>query len=196
MWPWEHLAVGYIAVSLLVRRRAQRVDDRLFAAVLLGSQFPDLVDKPLAWTFEVLPSGTTLAHSVFVALPLGLAVLAWGRRRGDPWLAVAFVVPYLCHLPCDALYAALTVGGQPSFDAILWPLVPKAPGGKSTGLIGETLYYLGRYRTFLARPEAVRYLLLEAALLSTALALWVGDERPGLGLFGDLLRRFRSWQWW
>lgn len=194
MWPWEHFAVGYIVVSLLGRRRARRVDDRLFAAVLFGSQFPDLVDKPLAWTFSVLPSGTTLAHSVFVAVPLSLVVLAWGRGRGDRRLAVAFVVPYLCHLPGDALYAALTVGGQPSFDALLWPLVPKAPGGESAGLIGETLYYLGRYQTFLARPEAVRYLLLETGLLGTALALWVGDGRPGLGLFGHIVSRFRSWQ--
>lgn len=189
MWPWEHFAVGYVAVSLLARRLGYRVDDRLFVVALFGSQFPDLVDKPLAWTFAVLPSGTTLAHSVFVAVPLGLTVLAWGWRRSGPWLAVAFVVPYLLHLPGDAIYGALTVGAPPSFDALLWPLVPKEPNGQPAGLIGETLRHLVRYESFLTRPESLRYLLLEAALLGTALVLWVADDRPGLGIVGPTVRR-------
>jgi hypothetical protein len=184
VWPWEHLAVGYIAVSLAVRIGGRRVDDEMVLAILLGSQLPDLIDKPLAWTLAVLPSGTTLAHSVFVAVPLSALVIGLGRRRGYGHVGLAFALAYLLHLPGDALYGTMTVGSPPSVDAILWPLVPKSAGSDPAGLFSETLYYVGRYRAFLGQPEAVRYLLLESVLLLTALALWLRDRRPGSGLLG------------
>ena len=48
MWPWEHLAIGYLAYSLLGRlawRRPPTVGTAI--TVAFGTQFPDLVDKPL-----------------------------------------------------------------------------------------------------------------------------------------------------
>lgn len=183
MWPWEHLAVGYIAISVALGLSGRRVDDQVALLVLFGSQFPDLVDKPLAWSLEVLPSGTSLAHSVFVAIPLTAAVVLVAHRRGSIHFGVAFGLAYLLHLPSDALYETLTVGGPPSFDIILWPLVPKPPGGDTAGLFSKTLYYLDRYKTFLTQPQAVRYLVLELLLLVSALALWIRDGRPGPRLF-------------
>ena len=192
MWPWEHLAVGYVVVSLWWWARGRRVDEWVVVAVLLGSQFPDLVDKPLAWTFAVLPSGTTLAHSVFVAAPLSALAVLLAGRRGHGAAGVAFALAYLLHLPGDVLYGTVTVGSPPSVGAVLWPLVPKPPGSDPAGLFGETLYYIGKYRTFLARPDAVRYLAFEAGLLLTALVLWVRDGRPGTGLLGRGARWLRS----
>lgn len=86
MWPWEHLAVGYIGYSLSVRLAGRGVPrPRPVVALAVGTQFPDLVDKPLSWTLGVLPSGHSLAHSLFAALPLAtLAVtvgVALDRRR-------------------------------------------------------------------------------------------------------------------
>ena len=48
MWPWEHLTIGYLAYSLLSRlawRRPPTVGTAI--TVAFGTQFPDLVDKPL-----------------------------------------------------------------------------------------------------------------------------------------------------
>lgn len=180
MWPWEHLAVAYIAVSLAARARGYRVDRGIAGAVLLGSQVPDLVDKPLAWAFGVLPSGTTLAHSVFVAVPSCVVVWVVCRRYGRAPIGLAFAAAYLLHLPGDVLYATTTVGEPPYIGAVLWPLVPRAPGDAPTGLAAETLRHLTRYRHFLADPAAGRYLVFETVLLVSALVLWVHDGRPGL----------------
>ena len=48
MWTWEHLAIGYLAYSLLSQlawRRPPTVGAAI--TVAFGTQFPDLVDKPL-----------------------------------------------------------------------------------------------------------------------------------------------------
>ena len=192
MWPWTHFAVGYVAVSVIARARDRRVDDAAFVAVLAGSQFPDLVDKPLAWRFDLLPSGTSLAHSVFVAVPTCL--LAWfvARRCGHGPLAFAFAVGYLFHLPGDIVYRTITSGGPPAAGALLWPLVSQPAGGEPAGLLEETLYYVRRYSVFLSRPSALRYVLFEVSLLSTTLWLWLRDGRPGLGLVTGCLKRLRS----
>ncbi|MFC7165331.1 metal-dependent hydrolase [Halospeciosus flavus] len=112
MWPWEHLAVGYVAVSILFRWHGRRVGALDAVAVGVGAAFPDLVDKPLAWAFDVLPSGTSVAHSVFVAVPLAVAVWFVAARRDRRSVGAAFAVSYLLHLPSDALYGPLTDGGS------------------------------------------------------------------------------------
>ena len=179
MWPWEHLAVGYVAVSLALRLAGRRVDDGVALVVVLGSQFPDLIDKPLAWSFAVIPSGSSLDHSILVAVPLSALLVAVSYRRGNTALGVAFALGYLLHLPGDVLYGALTLGQPPSWGAILWPVVPKAPGSAPTGLIEETLSYASVYLEFLASPAAARYLALEATILLSALGMWILDGVPG-----------------
>jgi len=77
MWPWGHLAVGYLLWSVLVRDRRFRPPTGAETLLLaVGTQFPDAVDKPLAWSLGVLPNGRSLAHSVFLATAL------CRRRRG------------------------------------------------------------------------------------------------------------------
>lgn len=82
MWPWEHLAFGYVLFSLLVRIGRRRPDDASVYLLVLFTQFPDLVDKPLAWTFGILLSGLSVGHSVFVALSVSVVALALGHARG------------------------------------------------------------------------------------------------------------------
>ena len=58
MLPWGHLAVGYLAYSLAVRVRSGGPPAGLaVAALAVGTQFPDLIDKPLVSWVSVLPSG-------------------------------------------------------------------------------------------------------------------------------------------
>ena len=196
MWPWEHLAVGYLCYSLSVRlsgRGAPRPWPVIALAV--GTQFPDLVDKPLAWTVGVLPSGHSLAHSLFVALPVAaLAVsvgAALGRRRGgtargrddaardDSHAGAAFALGYLSHLPGDAFYPAL-VGSEPNYDFLLWPVVPVPASETSVGFAEMVRLLLGRYVERLARGELSPYLAVELGLLASVLALWVADGLPPL----------------
>jgi hypothetical protein len=180
MFPWEHLAVGYVFYSVGVRVLDARPPDWVAAAaVLLGSQFPDLVDKPASWLFDVFPTGVSVAHSVFVAVPVAVAVAVFARQLGRTDAGLAFGTSYLLHLPADALYGAILRGRPSEFSVFLWPVDSKethAPGG----FLVNVEHYLSRYPEFFTNADALRFLGFELLLLGLALALWVLDGTPGL----------------
>ena len=181
MWPWEHLAVGYVVFSLWCRaggHERPRVAD--IGAVVLGSQFPDLVDKPLGWGTTVLPSGTSLAHSLLVAVPVAVAVVAVGRRIGRSTPAVAFALAYLAHLPADVVYPML-LGGGPKVGFLLWPLVPADPT-PPTAVVGRVGELFAEFLSVLGTPAGYAFLVVEITLLGTAVLLWRADGRPGIEL--------------
>lgn len=170
MWPWGHLAVGYLAFSLLSRRwlgRPPRAAGAL--AVAFGTQFPDLIDKPLAWSVAVLPSGRSLAHSLLVAL-LVLGVVGALAQRADHRTAIAaFGLGYVSHLFADAL-APLWVGSYADLAFLAWPLMPVA-AGTSHGIIW---YFM--------TMEWTPYAISQFGLALVAAMVWVRDDMPGLAL--------------
>lgn len=182
MWPWDHLAIGYLAYSLLARRCGWEPPTAGAAAfVLLGSQLPDLLDKPLGWALGVLPSGVSLGHSLLFAAPSCLAVYGWRRRRGLPEEGLAFGVGYLLHLPADAFYP-LVLGADDRAWLFLWPLTSGdvvAPENTTAHLVELAVEFLSVVRS--ARGAWI--VLLEVSLLGLALALWYADGRPGLSRF-------------
>ena len=126
MFPLEHLlvaaapVVGYV---LVVDRRVPT--PRLLAVVFVGSQFPDLVDKPLAHTVGLLPTGRVFMHSLPFALPLSALVLAYAQQTGRRRLGGAFVFAYFSHLLADH-YQTLLAQPPRIPSNLLWPLVPAA----------------------------------------------------------------------
>ena len=186
MWPWEHLAVGYLAYSLLWRAWTGDPPDGLSAlTVAVATQLPDLIDKPLAWTFGIFPGGYSVGHSIFVATGLSALALAISGRRGRPALGVAFAVGYLSHLPGDLLYLYV-VNGYLNPAVVLWPAVPAVPGSATSGLIAHFVTFLRAYVRSLARGRLVWLTLFEVALLVAALVVWLRDGRPGVS---DLRRQ-------
>lgn len=178
MWPWEHLAIGYLAYSIVTHLIAGRGPTAGGAvAVALGTQFPDLVDKPLGWGTTLLPSGQSLAHSLLLAVPVVVAVVAVGVRFGRRTVAVAFAVGYLSHLPGDVLYAAM-LGGTLNLEFLLWPVIP-APATQHA-MIGYVQELLADFASVLASPRGAFYLLFEVALVVGTVAVWVIDGTPGL----------------
>jgi len=128
MLPLGHLAVALLPVSLYTLLRKRRLPvGRIVILLVLATQLPDLIDKPLAWTFGVLPSGRMLAHSLVVSLPVlaGLTVLA--RRRGRGRLGLLFSAAYLSHIAGD-FYPILYRGTDYYFfPNLFWPLLPANP---------------------------------------------------------------------
>lgn len=183
MWPWEHLAFGYLAYSLYSRTKfGDRPSERAALTVAVGTQFPDLVDKPLAWVLTVMPDGTTVAHSLFVAIPLSIGVYRLSKRRGRSDVGAGFVVGYLSHLPGDVLYP-LVHGGGPAYTKLLWPVFTKhGSGGSVVARVGG---YSRDYLQFLLSPDGFGYLLFELLLLVGALVVWLADGTPGLGWLRD-----------
>ena len=177
MWPWEHLAVAYLAYSALVHVREGRAPTAgQTVALALGSQFPDLVDKPLAWWLGVLPSGWSLTHSLLVAVPLCVVVLVTGRRVGRPTLASAFVLGYLLHLPGDAFYW-VAFGDDPVLYFLVWPLLP-GPSGTSTEFLPRVLRLFEGFVRLVSSPRGAWYVLGELLLVGGAFAVWLADGAP------------------
>lgn len=178
MWPWEHLAVGYLAysgVSRLVWGEPPSTRGALVVGV--AAVAPDLVDKPLAWGLDVLPAGKSLAHSLFAFLPLaGLAGLL-GAWRGSKRLSSAFVLGYGSHLAADVLYP-LVVRGDLRAGFLFWPIVPVRGGAES--VLPHLRELLGAFLAFLATPRGAVYLAAEIGLLAAAVAVWVADGTPVL----------------
>lgn len=178
MWPWEHLAFGYVLYALGRRGWDGRGPaNREAVAVAVGTQLPDLVDKPLAWEFGLLPSGVSLAHSIFVALPVSALAIVVARRRGAQPLGTAFGVGYLSHIVGDGLYPLL-VTGETSVDYMLWPLVPAHSGYER--LANAIPQFWTTFVQFLGTPRGKLYLALELAFLTFALGLWLLDGAPGV----------------
>lgn len=169
MWPPGHAAVAYVLYTASTRTRFDARPARGPAlAVAFGSQFSDLVDKPLAWYAGALPTGRTLAHSLLVLLPLAVAAYRLADRYGRGEDAVAFAVGAVSHSLVDALPALWTPDGSVAF--LLWPLLPVEPYETGAPTV------LGLLRESLWEPA----FLVEFALLTVALVLWYRDGLPGL----------------
>ncbi len=167
MWPWGHLGVAYCLLSLGADRSGRRVDAGAAVLVALGSQLPDLVDKPLAWSLAALPTGRSLGHSLLLATPVVLAVAAVLARRGRPLWGGALATGHLSHAFLDAL-PALWTGEVATARFLLWPVTPP--------IDYETPQSFAAHAAGL---EVTPYQGVQVALFATAAALWVRDGRPG-----------------
>jgi len=173
MWPIGHASVAYLLYAFSTRSRFDGSPDH-GATVVVGfaSLLPDLIDKPLAWYFGVLPGGRTLAHSFFVLVPLSLVVYGLARQRNVGEYGVAFAVGTVSHTLLDAL----PIIWEPTtpWEGLFWPLL--SPGGVS-GEGAPTV--LGLLRESLGQP----YFLSEFVLFVLALYVWRADGYPGIAFF-------------
>lgn len=190
MMPWEHAMLGYVAYSILLRI-LQSAPPTPIETVVVGfaSVLPDLVDKPLAWQYDLFVSGHAIGHSVFVAVPVSVALLFVAWRRGRTRAGVGFGIGYLLHLPGDLLGQYLR-GGPVPFHRILWPLRHEGSGYEA-GFREELIENLVEYGRWLLRelssgdPEPYLFVLFGLGVASGL--LWVADGMPiGRELYGML----------
>ena len=189
MWPWGHLGVAYLLYSLYSRgrfRRPPRPEPAL--AVVVGSQFADLVDKPLAWGLGVLPGGRTLAHSLLFAAGLIVIVYAAAFVRGRVETATAFVIAHLSHLLAD-LPPRLFLGYPFGSEFLLWPILTH-PAFE----YNERLFEPPAVVELIVTPftDPLVFFALDVSLFVLALGLWYVDSCPGLRYVTDLLGRGRD----
>ena len=192
MFPWGHLAVGYLCYSILCHLAGRRPGEYPTLALALGTQFPDLVDKPLSWIFDLLPAGV-FAHTIFVAVTVWAIVLVVAYRYARTGLGVAFVVGYASHLPADVL-PSVVLGNGLSYWFLFWPLMAR-PGvdvsnpivgpGAGAGFLANADYYFVQYVHELLGPVLVAYV----GLFVVVFALWLYDGHPGTRALGRIARR-------
>jgi len=137
MWPWGHAIAGYVVATVLVllyRRRP--LQHREAIVVVVGSQLPDLVDKPLAWTLAVLPHGRSLGHSLITWSAVGIVIVLILRRHGRfrlaPFAFVGAVVGTLTDVPPSALD-----GDVSRATFLLWPVLEPPAAGVEPSLLAS-----------------------------------------------------------
>ena len=169
MWPWGHLAVGYLLYSLYTHRRFNRPpQDYTTLALVVGTQFPDLLDKPLAWTLGLLPTGRSLTHSLLTALLIIVLLRVLVRHHTQRPLVAAFSLGYLSHLAADSLYS-LIVGEYYYLGFLAWPVIPAIEYPTDKSFAGHVVGI-----------ELTPYFLFQLVLFGLALGVWRRDGAPGL----------------
>jgi membrane-bound metal-dependent hydrolase YbcI (DUF457 family) len=145
MFPLEHFLVASLPVlmyALICNGHLPSI--RLTAVTFIGSQFPDLVDKPLAYQFGLIPSGRVFMHSLPIALPFLLGIIIYGWKTERNRLSLGFAFAYVSHLVADN-YRPL-FGPHPQIRSdLLWPFVepvsrPDVPSWAGVGGIHTTLW--------------------------------------------------------
>lgn len=196
MWPWEHALFAYVFYSIFSRLVFGEPPNGPSTFVLVfASMLPDLVDKPLAWQYDIFAGGYGPTHSILVAIPVSLAVYTIARRRGFSRVGSAFAIGYPLHLVGDILPASI-VRGDLYIQHMLWPIGTHVPSDDHGSFVGGVSYYLAGYvETILAfEPTAVLVLQLGSAI--AGLSLWIVDGRPGIveivAVFGYLGARMQQ----
>lgn len=161
----KHLTAGYLCYSVLEHLRRRTPEARSVLVLLVGTMFPDLVDKPLTF-LGVLGYGRSFAHSLFTAGIVFVVVDRLARRWSAPDLRTAFVVGYLSHLLVD-MYGEVTGGLYADTAFLLWPVVVNQPTGVSS----------------FAVPVPSRTVF--TVVMATAACLWLAD---GLVVASDAVR--------
>lgn len=128
MDPVSHFFVALVPLTAYTLLRHRRVPSGETILVLLfATQLPDLIDKPLAWTFGVLPSGRMLAHSLVIALPVVAVVLVLTHRHGYGKYGAVFGFGYLSHIAADFYHVLYLGTDYYFFPNLFWPLLEANP---------------------------------------------------------------------
>ena len=193
MYPPGHLAFGYICYSLYFHIRWKRPppgDETLI--LLLGTQFPDLVDKPLA-LLGVFPYSRYVGHSLItIAL---LVVFLWfvtktapSRRR----LVAPFTVGAISHSIADIIPKLLY--GHPlgaDFGWLLWPVIVGTPSYRPPEDIAD--YYSFPGSTLLEEMLDLTIILFSGSAVVLWIVagsiVWWYDGKPGLRELTGSLKR-------
>jgi hypothetical protein len=187
MWPWGHLAVAYLAARSERWLRGGTLAGAAVLALAVGALAPDLIDKPLAWTLSILPSGRSLAHSLFFVGAGGAGVAAFeaGSRRRQ--LGTWFVVGALSHVLADTI-PGLLAGEREAVYFLNWPL---GPHPTLTGASSFMTYFreLEAELALVATGElgALGWISVEIAFALLVGVLWYADGAPGTGAVRELV---------
>jgi hypothetical protein len=179
MWPWAHAALGYFLYVVYLRLRASGTPTGPAVVLLgLGTQLPDLIDKPLAWYLDILPHGRSFGHSLVTGVPLVMLPIVFVLyRRDQRGLAIAFSIGYLSHLLGDS-YVSVLRGEFVYLNFLGWPLLSLP---ESTAEVEGLL-------THLQNIEGSPVFVFGLFLTALTLGLWIRHGAPGLLTLRDWVR--------
>lgn len=145
----DHVVVAVLPLVGYTLLRYRRLPSgSLVLVAFAGGLLPDIVDKPLAWTLGVIPSGRMVAHSVVLAVPLVVCLLAVAFRADRLTPGVVFGYAYLSHLVGDFAPVFALGSDYYYYPNMFWPLATANPdpdpsfGGHVPGVSTEVVVEL------------------------------------------------------
>jgi len=157
MLPPEHFLAAFVPVlAYFAIRYRQFPSVGVVFVVFVGSQFPDLIDKPLSLA-NVIPWGRVFIHSLPFAIPIAAVVLWYAVATNQQHLGGGFVFAYLLHIPGD-WYGRLLSGDIP--PDLLWPImsIPAHPDAPGWGGPGDIYAYIWSFYAILLLSLAITML--------------------------------------
>jgi len=173
----------------------------MVALMVLGTQLPDLIDKPVALLLGgAFATGRTIGHSILVPVPVLLSLAFVFRDERERLIHVAvFAIGYLVHPFIDA--SIFLLQGRVTRDIIeisfvVWPVVLPADAIVAflsqfptvEGLIAEKQLWTAQHlpsgihiRPYVRASELI--------LVSLATITWLDDDTPGLDAVKIILER-------
>lgn len=175
MLPWGHAAFGYILYSVYCRWNIDHPPIGLTVLTLgFGTQFPDLVDKPLRWIIPLLSYNRSIAHSLITFVIIIVVLWKQTQYQDQRSLVIAFGIGYLSHLIGDSIELVFTQE-YTVLGYLFWP-VTDVPESNTQGFI----QFL-----FVVKPTPM--MLAGFGLTISGIFLWVYDGLPG---FRDLYHEY------
>lgn len=172
MMPWGHAAVGYLTFSLLSRVGYRRAPTGAETIVVgLGTQFPDIIDKPLA-AVGVLSYGRSLAHSLLTMTLLFSVLFILLRGTSYQSLLLPFAVGNVSHAFTD-IGGSLLRGEHFGTTFLVWPFTFETPA------YTVPVYFQNQYVLYVLSDFTAQW-----GLALIAGALWLVEGAP------DLWRQF------
>ena len=189
MWPWAHLAFAYLSYTGYTHLRYGRPPRTTPALVLaFGSQFPDLVDKPLGWWLGVIPGGRLFAHTLLFTVILLPIVFLVASRYDRTEYAGPFAIGHVSHILTDV--SPLVLLGDLSWAWFLfWPLVDSPTAMPDYGPIAVGSVY---FDAVLLLKSLYTSVTAQIGLFLLGAAIWYRDGAPGLDLVRSIVQRRKS----
>lgn len=192
MLPWGHLGVGYLVYTFGTRVLLDRPPQgQPVLALALGTQAPDLIDKPLNWWFDVF-DGRAVGHSLLMTIPICLLLFFIGKRYGRSDLTVAFSIGVFTHLLGDA-WRPLLAGNFKPASYLLWPMFspPTYPSDSFVDHLHQWFSYLQMVQTLSWRHLLFDQFGVQLLLAIVVFTIWALDGFPGARTIRDWIIRRR-----
>lgn len=141
----QHVTIAFLPVLAYVLVRDRGLPSpRLVAIGLVGSLFPDLIDKPLAYELSLIPSGRVFMHSLPFAVPLVIVIGVYGWKTDRLRASSVFAFAYFSHIFFDNYEEYAEAGSQVPPD-LFWPFLspvsrPAVPWWAGTDQINVHLW--------------------------------------------------------
>jgi len=199
MWPWGHLLVGYLVYTAGIRLWHRRAPDGApVVLVAVGTQVPDLIDKPANWYFDIF-DGRAMGHSLLTMVPVCVAGYLLARHYERGALGVGLSVGVVTHLVTDAKAGLLAGNITEGAPYLLWPVLP-APTYPSESLFDHIRRLAGSLGAIdLSSVSAIltSELALHVGIFLGLLLIWALDGFPGVRTLYGIVPRCRRFlgQW-